>query len=153
MNSIFLNFSIGVIGSLIATALAALAIVFFRKTFSAEQYILKQKGKIEEIQMYSSDINLLYAATLRDLVIMNVLFFADSALWNIGEVLMFSSDLQRYVMLIDNLGMFSIRLTTVVILIVGLFISVAAINRINRVLAYRAYIKGEAPPASPPTSS
>lgn len=141
MQSIWQNLSIGIVGSLLATVLAAVAIVVFRKLFSADKYIEKHHDRLEEIVRFSKDINLLYVATLRDLVIMNVLFFADSALWNIGEVLIYSSELQRYIIMINELGMFSIRLTTVVLLIIGLWVAVNSINRINRVLAYRKHVE------------
>ncbi len=141
MPDILQNLAIGIVGSLVATVLAAITIVFFRSRFSAEKYIERHKGRLDEIERFSKDINLLYIATLRDLVIMNVLFFADAALWNIGEVLIYSSDLQGFVLLINELGVFSIRLTTVVLLIVGLWIAAGAINRISRVLAYRQHIE------------
>lgn len=139
MQVILQNLSIGIIGSLIATVLAAVIIVIFRAGFSADRYISRHKDRLDEIERFSKDINLLYVATLRDLVIMNVLFFADAALWNIGEVLIYSSVLQRFVLLINELGLFSIRLTTVALLIIGLWIAVNSINRINRVLAYRKH--------------
>ena len=139
MNAIWQNLAIGIVGSLIATALAAISIVVFLRIFSSKRYIDAQKYNLDEIERYSKDINLLYVATLRDIVIMNALFFADSALWNIGEVLIFSRTVQEYLLLINELGIFSIRLTTVVILMVGLWIAFNAINRINRVLAYRAH--------------
>lgn len=140
MQDIWQNLLIGVAGSLIATALAAIIIVIFRGKFSAENYIKNRKGDIDEIQRYSKDMNLLYVSTLRDLVIMNVLFFADSALWNLGQVLVWSSEIQEFIRLIDELGLLSIHLLTVSLLIVGLMIGVSAINRINRVLAYRKFV-------------
>lgn len=136
MAEVWKNLTIGIAGSLLATAIAAIIILIFRNLFSAERYIRNQNKSIIEIKNYSENVSLLYLVTLRDLVLMNVLFFADSAFWNFGELLIYSSELQREVLLINASGLFTIRLSTVVVLIIGLWIAARAINRINRVLVY-----------------
>jgi hypothetical protein len=135
MDKLSENLLIGAAGSIIATFIVA-AFLFIVKSVFSDIIIKRYTNKIEIYCGYVNNINLLYLATLIDLIIMNVCFYFDTMLWNLGDFYIINEvDISgapgkiftNYAAIIIAV----IRAITVLISMIGLYIAYSSINRIR----------------------